>query len=139
LLDLFGCPQDINPGVRTLRFLLGADRTGPPPSAPEIRSLLTPMPVDQLRAVASLLSLDLPSGRWSAPVRGAKVVNPLVSLSVRVFAAHQAASALPLPVRGVGLPKRHLPTETVTPPLQGTPGNRKVKPCLRQSNGRKSQ
>jgi hypothetical protein len=37
------------------------------------------MLVDQLRAVASLLSLDVPSGRWNAAVRGAKVVNPLVS------------------------------------------------------------
>ena len=99
LIDLFGCPQDITPGVRKLRFLLVADCAGPPPSAPEIRSLLTPMPVDQLRAVASFISLDVPSGRWNAAVRGAKVVNPLVSLCVRVFSAHQTASALSLPVR----------------------------------------
>ena len=47
-----------SPSVRTLLLLLGVETKGPLPSTPELRDLLTPMPAEQLRAVASLLNLD---------------------------------------------------------------------------------
>ena len=61
---------------------MGLDLAAPLPTTPELKAVISDMPVDQIRAVATMVRVTLSVCKWNAAVRGSQVNVPLVAMGM---------------------------------------------------------